>query len=87
MLKHFLVQHFDVNSVIWQQDGAPSHYHKGVMQYPNYIFMRRWRNYDGYIPWTPKSRNLTSIDFSFRGFMKDNTTHIDAPSDASGQHS
>jgi hypothetical protein len=30
MLEHFLDPQMDVNSVIWQQDGTPPHYHREV---------------------------------------------------------
>jgi hypothetical protein len=32
MLEHYIDPHVDVNSVIWQQDEAQSHYHEDVMR-------------------------------------------------------
>jgi hypothetical protein len=65
MLKHFLVLQLNVNNVIWQQDGASPHYHREVMQYLHQTFLGRWIGCGGYIPWPPRSPDLTPMDFSF----------------------
>jgi hypothetical protein len=72
MLKHFVVPQLDVNNVIRQQDGAPPHYHRDVTRCLNQTFPGRWIGHGGYIPWPPRSPNLTSMDFPFWGFVKDN---------------
>jgi hypothetical protein len=63
-LQHFLVPQLDVNSVIWQQDGAPPHYQRNMMQYLNQTFLGRWRGSGGYHPWPLRSLDLTPMDFS-----------------------
>jgi hypothetical protein len=40
MLEHFLVPQLDVNSVLWQQDGASLHYHRDVTRNLNQKFQR-----------------------------------------------
>jgi hypothetical protein len=50
MLEHFLVPQLDVNSVIWQQDEAPSHCHRDVKKYLNQTFPGRWTELGGSIP-------------------------------------
>jgi hypothetical protein len=72
MLEHFLVSQLDVNIVIWQRDGAPPHYHRDVTRFLNQTFPRRWIGRGGYSPWPPRSPDLTPVDFSFWGFVKDN---------------
>jgi hypothetical protein len=75
MLEHFLVPQLNVNSVTWQQDNkmlVPLHYHRDVKQYLNQTFQGRWIDCDCYSLWPPKSPDLTPIDVSFWGFMKDN---------------
>jgi hypothetical protein len=76
MLEHFLVSQLDINSVIWQQDRAPPR--RDVTWYPNQTFLERWIDCGGYILWPPRSPDLTPMDFSFWGFVKDNAhiTHM-----------
>jgi hypothetical protein len=61
MPEHFLVPQLDVNNVIWQQDGAPPHYHRDVPRYLNQTFPGRWIGRGGYIPWPPRSPDLTPM--------------------------
>jgi hypothetical protein len=70
MLEHFPASQLDVNNMIWQQDGAPPHYHRYVTRYLNQTFPERWIGRGGYIPWPPRSPDLTSMDFSLWGFVK-----------------
>jgi hypothetical protein len=49
-LEHFLVPQLDVHNAIWQQDGAPPHYHRDVTRYLNQIFSGRWIGRSDYIP-------------------------------------
>jgi hypothetical protein len=72
MLERFLVPQLDVNNVIWQQDGAPPHYHSDVTRYLNQTFPGRWIGRGGCIPCPPRSPDLIPMDFSFRGFVTDN---------------
>jgi hypothetical protein len=48
---------------------GPFHCHTDVTWYLNQIFPGRWIGHGGYIPWPPRSLDLTSIDFSFWGFV------------------
>jgi hypothetical protein len=73
MLEHFLVPRLNVNSMIWQQDGAHPHYDRDVIQY--LTFPGRCIDRGSYIPWPPRSPNLTPMDFSFWGFVKDMCTY------------
>jgi hypothetical protein len=68
VVKHFVVKRLDVNSVIWQQYGAPPHCHRDM----NQTFFGKWIGRGGHVPWPPKSPDLTPTDFSFWGFVKDN---------------
>jgi hypothetical protein len=63
ILDHFLVLQFDVNCVIWQQDGAPPQYHMDVPRYLIQTYQGRWIGHSGYIPWPPRSRDLIPMDF------------------------
>ena len=54
--------------VIFQQDGAPSH---EVCQFLNETFPDRWIGCDGPIPWPPRSRDITLLDFLLWGYVKD----------------
>jgi hypothetical protein len=72
VLEHFLVPQSVANNVIWQQDGAPPHYHMDVTRYLNKTFPGRWIGRGGYIPWPLRSPDLTPMDFSFWRFVKDN---------------
>jgi hypothetical protein len=42
---------------------------------------KRWIGLGGYIPWPPRLPNLTSMDFSYWGFMKDNVYILPMPVD------
>ena len=57
--------------VIFQQDGAPSHWGLEVRQFLNDTFPERWIGRDGPIPWPPRSPNITPLDFFLRGYVKD----------------
>jgi hypothetical protein len=72
MQEYCLVSQLDVNNAIWQQDGAPPHYHRYVTRYLNQTFPERWIGRGGCISWPPRSPDLIPMDFSFWGFVKDN---------------
>lgn len=47
----------------WQQNCAPTHSHRIVTEHLNNIFYERWRGKYGYIQWSPRSPDLTLLDF------------------------
>ena len=53
-----------------QHDGAPSHYTRHVMQHLNDTFPNRWIGRGSTINWTPRSPDLTRLDFWLWGLMK-----------------
>jgi hypothetical protein len=71
MLEHFLVPQLGVNSVLWQ-DGASPHYHRDLTRYLNQKFPRGYTGRCGYIPCPPRSPDVTAMDFSIRGFVRNN---------------
>jgi hypothetical protein len=60
------VPQLDVNSMIWQKDGAHSHYNRDFTLYLNHTFPGRWIGRGRYIPWPHKSPAQTLMGFSFR---------------------
>jgi hypothetical protein len=52
----------------------------------NQTFLERWIGHGSYIPWPPKSPNLTPMDFSFWGFVKDNVYIPPMPVDLQELH-
>jgi hypothetical protein len=71
MLTEFLIPKLDVDSMIFQQDGAPPHYHRDVTSFLNKTFPQRWVGRGGHIAWPPRSPDLTPLDFRIWGFVKD----------------
>lgn len=59
------------NRVIYQQDGAPSHYGRVVQDWLNEKYPNRWIGRNGPIAWPPRSPDLTPLDFYVWGFLKD----------------
>lgn len=52
-----------LNTVVFQQDGAPCHYARIVQTYLNRRFPNRWIGRGGTRPWAPRSPDLTPLDF------------------------
>ena len=48
--------------VIFQQDGAPSHWGLAVRQFLNDTFPERLIGHDGPIPWPPRSPDISPLD-------------------------
>jgi hypothetical protein len=59
------------DDVLFQQDGAPLHFHKEVTDFLNRKFSEKWIGRGGPITWPPRSPDLTPFDFLFRGYIKD----------------
>ncbi|KFM61440.1 Transposable element Tcb1 transposase, partial [Stegodyphus mimosarum] len=58
--------------VFLQQDGAPPHWDNIDLSSLNHHFTGRWIGRRGPIPWPPRSPDITSLNFSLWGFLKDN---------------
>ncbi|GFW63652.1 uncharacterized protein TNCV_4329401 [Trichonephila clavipes] len=58
-------------NVLFQQDGALPHWGLTVRESLNNSFPQRWIGRDGPIPWSPRSLDLTPLDFFFWGYVKD----------------
>lgn len=55
---------------IYQQDGAPAHYSREVVQWLNENYPERWIGRNGPILWPARSPDLTPMDFYVWGFLK-----------------
>lgn len=64
------VQEF-FNEMIWQQDGAPPHFQVDVRNFLDQTFPKRWMGRRGAVDWPPRSPDLTPMDFSVWGIIKD----------------
>lgn len=67
----------DSNNFLFQQDGAPPHYHTDVRAFLNDKLPQRWLGRAGnddncYAHWPPRSPDLTPCDFFLWGYIKDN---------------
>ena len=58
-------------TIIFQQHGAPPHWGLHVCEFLNETFPNRWIGRDGPIPWSPRSPNITFLDFFLWGYLKD----------------
>ncbi|GFW87553.1 uncharacterized protein TNCV_4485181 [Trichonephila clavipes] len=64
------------DNFIWQQDGAPPHYHPSVRDWLNITVLDQWVSRKGphdkvCFAWLPRSSDLTPYDFYLLGFIKD----------------
>jgi hypothetical protein len=57
--------------VIFQQDGAPSHWGRIVRDYLDATFPNRWLGKDGPLAWPPRSPDITPLVFLMWGYVKD----------------
>ncbi|PNF31329.1 hypothetical protein B7P43_G10895 [Cryptotermes secundus] len=78
MLQNWLVSQMNEDSgdYIFQQDGAPPHWHLNVRRFPNESLPQRWigrmGNEDLALQfWPQRSPDLTACDFFLLGFVKD----------------
>lgn len=60
----------NINSVFYQQDGAPAHYSRIVREYLDATFPNRWIGRGGPIAWPPRSPDLSPNDFFLWGHLK-----------------
>jgi hypothetical protein len=56
--------------VIFQHNGAPPHYSVTVREFLDVTFPQRWIGRGGWLPWPPRSPDLTPLDFYFWGYIK-----------------
>ncbi|KAJ8978454.1 hypothetical protein NQ317_011054 [Molorchus minor] len=57
-------------NMCFQHDGAPPHKARIVQQYLNETYGENWIGINGPIQWTPKSPDLTPLDFFLWGTLK-----------------
>ena len=58
------------SNVIFQQDGAPAHYHRKVREFLDRTFTGRWLGRCGPLVWAARSPDLTPLDFFAWGHLK-----------------
>lgn len=62
-----------IRKTMWiQQDGAPAHNAKVVIDYLNQHFPQSWLGTRGPLEWPPRSPDLTPLDFFLWGYLKNN---------------
>lgn len=78
MLENWLMPQLEEDSqdFIFQQDGAPPHFHNDVRWYLNEHLPQRWigrtgRDDEALLKWPPRSPDMTPCDFFLWGFVKD----------------
>ena len=76
MLSEWLMPHLEekMPNFVFQQDGAPPHWHNSVREYLNEHLPRRWIGHAGDLPfllWPPRFPDLTPCDFYLWRYVKD----------------
>ena len=78
MLENWLMPQLEEDSqdFIFQQDGAPPHFHNDVRWYLNKHLPQRWVRHTGcddevLLKWPQRSPDMTPCDFFLWGFVKD----------------
>ena len=73
MLKRFMYPQLAAfqPSIIYQQDGAPPHWSMDVRGSRNATFPNRWIGRDGPICWSPRSSDVTLVNFFLWVYVKD----------------
>ncbi|GBN62759.1 hypothetical protein AVEN_149503-1 [Araneus ventricosus] len=56
--------------VIFQQGGAPPHYGNTVREFLVTTFPQRWIGRGAVMAWTPRSPDITPLDFYLWGYVK-----------------
>jgi len=70
MLENFAVPQIPPG-FIFQQDGAPPHFHRDVTTFLDETFPPRWVRRGGPTAWPPRPPDLTPLDFFAWRFIKD----------------
>ena len=60
----------NMDTLWWQQDGAPPHYAKCVREMLHSRFGERWIGRGGPVEWPPRSPDLSPLDFFLWGYLK-----------------
>lgn len=75
----------DVPNFVFQQDGAPPHFHNDVREYLDENLPHRWigraANNLPMLQWPPRSPDLTPCDFFLWGYIKDSVYVPPLPAD------
>jgi len=58
------------SEMYFQHDGAPPHYTRHMREYLNESFPTRWLGRGGPVAWSPRSPDLTPLDYYLWGHMK-----------------
>ena len=64
------------SSCIFQQDGAPAHFSREVRAFLNQNFPMRWIGRSGPMTWSPRSPDLSPLDYFVWGFLKDRVYQV-----------
>ena len=59
-----------MHSIVFRQDGAPPHFAADVRRFLDKTLPGRWIGRSGPIRWTPRSPDLTSLNFFLWGHLK-----------------
>jgi hypothetical protein len=73
-----LGHHYDLGSVIWQQDEAPPHFRCNVHTFLDEKFPM-WIGRCGKVEWPPRSPDLMPCDFAMWGVIKHNRVYSKKP--------
>lgn len=68
------LENFPLNEYVnlyFQQDGAPAHNSRVVVNYLNQQFDNRWIGTNGPVRWPPRSPDLTPLDFFYWAYIKE----------------
>jgi hypothetical protein len=65
-----IADHSDIDSIFFQQDGAPPDYKLNVREWLDETFGGRWIGRRGLIEWPPRSPDMTPLDFWLWGYLK-----------------
>ena len=76
MLQQFFIPEIrklhKLQSIIFQQDGAPPHFSVDVRHYLDSRFPNRWIGRGDAVRWAPRSPHLIPLDFYLWGHLKSN---------------
>ena len=72
MLQLFAIPQIShIPNIIWQQDGAPPHWENIVRRYLDTQLPQRWIGRDGPLVISPRSPDLTALDFFLVGICQE----------------
>jgi hypothetical protein len=73
MLREWLMTQLQgIPDLIYQQDGAPPHFHNEVRSYLDERLRNRWIRRGGPMEWPPRSPDLIPMGFFLWSFVEDN---------------